>query len=111
MATKLQVDVPRVQVGIIQCLFFGKTTKLLFLKYKGVGHPCGNKYPVTDFHCPELEIQLQEIKLNLGLAMNKNEIYKLANGIYVHLYGNTHTCSSVLCLLVRNFSISTHLNH
>ena len=64
---QLTVALSRLVVEEIQCIFFGKRTKLITLRYKGAGHPSGSSYPIEDFEAKELESELDEVERGLDL--------------------------------------------
>ena len=102
---QLTVVLSRLVVGEIQCIFFGKRTKLITLKYKGAGHPSGQSYPMEDFEAKELESELDEVERGLGLDSRsqrqshshtqRGRIFNIGSGIYVHIYTNTRRCSGL----------------
>ena len=93
-ARDVLVRVPRVVVGSLHCLFFGKRARLLTLPFKGHGHPCGTSYPIEQFDCADLDSELEDVKAELGVVSLRNTVHKLPCGVYTHVYGpKTTKCS------------------
>ena len=93
-ARDVQVRVPRVVVGSLHCLFFGKRARLLTLPFKGHGHPCGTSYPIEQFDCADLDSELEDVRAELGVVSLRNSVHKLPCGVYTHVYGpKTIRCS------------------
>ena len=90
----------------INCLFFGKTARLLQLVFKGNGHPTSNLYPIQKFNCATLDKELDEVQAELGVRPFKSSVELLPSGVYAHIYGpKTIKCSSFrLSDAGRNFS-------
>ena len=96
---QLTVALSRLVVEEIQCIFFGKRTKLITLRYKGAGHPSGSSYPIEDFEAKELESELDEVERGLDLDSRshtpRGRVFNIGSGRYVHIYTHTRRCSGL----------------
>ena len=106
-----RVDVMKVEMGVIPCLFFGKRGKIFPLKFKGVGHLMGDFFSLGLFESQNLIHELEEVDFTLEVSHMKhweseNSVCHLPSGVYVHVYGpNTLTCSSVRLSRARGFFV------
>ena len=101
------VPLPRIVLGQVSCLFFGKSALVLPLTYTGVGHPTAATYPYKMFSCPALEEGMRAVRASLSVPYERSTIFRLpaATGMFAHLYGPKApiSCSKALLSVTSSF--------
>lgn len=91
----MDVRLPKVVLGEIKCLFFGRWGLIMPLRLKKGGHPLETSYGIHEFESAHLEAELGEVEDCLGVGSDNSIVYRLPAGVYVHIYGSTIRCSEL----------------
>ena len=90
-----QCSIPVTRVPVITCLFFGKRGLVLPLSLRKGHSAVSASIPCEDVVCPALLSELEDVESCLSTPQEDNRVCVLSSGLYVHVYHNTRTCSSV----------------